>query len=87
VLIGVIGAAAGTLLGIGVTMILIRTGISFGSAMEGIDFEISEVLYPIINLRSTVVVFFYSLAVAAATSFIPTRRITRMEPVAALRDE
>lgn len=87
VIIGLIGAAAGTLFGLAVTFILMKTGISFGSAMEGIDFEISEVLYPVINLRSSIGVFFYSIAVAAATSFIPTRRITRMEPVAALRDE
>lgn len=87
VIVGVIGAAAGTLLGLGVTLLLMKTGINFGDAMEGVDWEMSTILYPVINLKSSIGVFLYSIAVSAITSFLPTRRITRMEPVAALRDE
>jgi putative ABC transport system permease protein len=87
VIVGTIGAAAGTILGLGIAYLLSRTGINLGEMMQGVDFEISTVMYPVINARSSVVVFFFSIAVTAATSFLPTRRITRMEPVAALRDE
>jgi putative ABC transport system permease protein len=67
--------------------VLGQVGLDFSAAMEGVDFEISPVLYPVLNVRSTVVVFLFSVAVSGAVSFIPTRRITRIEPVAALREE
>ena len=86
-MLGAIGAAAGLVLGIALTVVLGHVGIDFSAAMEGVDFEISPVLYPVLNLRSTVVVFLFSVTVSGAVSFIPTRRITRIEPVAALREE
>jgi putative ABC transport system permease protein len=85
-LLGAIGAAAGLVLGIALTVVLGQVGLDFSAAMEGVDFEISPVLYPVLNVRSTVVVFLFSVAVSGAVSFIPTRRITRIEPVAALRE-
>ena len=86
-IIGVLGALAGLIMGVGVALVLSRVGINFSDAMQGVDFEISPVLYPIVNLRSTVVVFLFSVVVSGGTSYIPTRRITRIEPVAALREE
>ncbi len=87
VIVGTIGAAAGTACGLGIAYLLSQTGINLGDMMQGVDFEISTIMYPVINARSSIVVFFFSLVVTATTSFLPTRRITRMEPVAALRDE
>lgn len=87
VILSVAGAALGLVIGSTVSIILGRVGIDVGSAMEGVDFEISPVLYPVLNLRSTVGVFIASVLVSGVTSYIPTRRITKIEPVAALREE
>lgn len=86
-ILGALGAAVGLVGGIGVTAVLGRVGIDFSSAMEGVDFEMSPVLYPVLNLRSTVGAFFFAVVVSGVTSYIPTRRITRIEPVEALREE
>ncbi len=87
VILGVLGAAAGLILGVAIVVVLGRTGIDFGASMEGVDMEISSVLYPVLNLRSTAVVLVFSVVVSSITSYFPTRRITQIEPVAALREE
>ena len=83
--IGVIGSGVGVLLGIVFTQILHSTGISFGSAMEGVDFDMSTVVYPRLSLRSTVLVFFYSLGVSSIVVLFPARKVSRIQPVEALR--
>ncbi len=83
--ISVIGSALGVILGIGITIPIAHTGLNFGDAMEGVDMEMSPVFYPVLNLRSTVFVFFYSTIVASLASFIPSRRAAKIEPVEALR--
>lgn len=86
-IIGVIGATVGLALGTALSLVLGQVGIDLGAAMEGVDFEISPVLYPRVNLRSTALVFAFSVVVSGLTSYVPTRRITKIEPVAALREE
>ncbi|MFP4153049.1 MAG: ABC transporter permease [Alkalispirochaeta sp.] len=86
-ILGVIGAFIGLVLGVGGSALLGEIGIDFGASLEGVDFEISPVLYPVINVRSTLFVFVFSVVVSAATSYLPTRKITRIEPVEALREE
>ena len=86
-MIGALGASGGLALGTGIGAVLGRTGIDMSAAMEGVEFELSSVLYPVLNLHSTLLVFAVAVAVSGLTSYIPTRRITRIEPVAALREE
>lgn len=83
--IAVLGSLAGVLLGSAVTAVTSVTGLDFSSAMEGVSFEISPVMYPILNVRSTVFVFLYSVTVSSLASLLPSRRASRVEPVEALR--
>jgi len=84
-IIGTIGSAIGVLLGVLISAILSVTGIPLGSAMEGIEFDVSTIIYTRITWGSTVVVFFYSVAVSAMATFIPSLRAARISPVEALR--
>jgi putative ABC transport system permease protein len=86
-ILGFLGALVGLVLGIALSVLLGHLGIDMGAAMEGVDMEISPVLYPIVNVRSTAVVFLMAIVVSGVTSFFPMRKITRIEPVAALREE
>jgi putative ABC transport system permease protein len=83
--IGAIASFIGVLIGVAITLPLSKTGINVGGVMEGVSLEISSVLYPRLNIRSTVFVFFYSTAIASLASFIPSRRAAKIEPVEALR--
>ena len=83
--IAAIASFVGVLLGTAITLPLSRTGIDLTGAMEGVDFEISSVLYPQVNIRSTMFVFLYATGIASLASLIPSRRAARIEPVEALR--
>jgi putative ABC transport system permease protein len=84
-MIAAAGAAAGVALGIGITIPLSVFGIDFSASLQGVDFEMSQILYPKLNLRSTVFVFFYSVAIAAIASLFPSRRAAQVSPAEALR--
>lgn len=80
-----IGSFVGVLLGIGITYPFSIYGINFGAAMEGVDFDMSRIFKPILNLKSTIFVFFYSTFVASLASLIPSRQSAKVKPVEALR--
>ncbi len=86
-ILGFLGALIGLIGGTGLALILGQVGIDMGASMDSVEFEISSVLYPIVNSRSTLLVFVGAIVVSGATSYLPTLRITRIEPVAALREE
>jgi putative ABC transport system permease protein len=60
-------------------------GIDFTDALSGMDFEISSVLYPQLNVWITFFVFFYSVAIASLATLLPSKRAAKIEPVEALR--
>lgn len=83
--IGLIGAFVGVILGIGMTIPLSIYGIDFSASMEGIDFDISNIIYPKLSMRSTVFVYIYSVVISSLATIIPTRKAAHIEPVEALR--
>ena len=83
--LGVLGSLFGVIIGIIITIPLSKTGFSFGAAMEGVSFEISDIIYPRLSMKSTIVVFFYSSIIAALSSLFPSRRASKITPVEALR--
>jgi putative ABC transport system permease protein len=84
-LISVIASFIGALLGVGITIPLSVYGIDYGKALEGVEYEISNIVRPMVDMGSAVFVFFYAVAVASLISFLPSRRAARIEPVTALR--
>lgn len=85
--LGAIGSLVGVLIGVAITIPLSRIGIDFGSAMDMVEMDLSSVLYPELNLRSTVFVFFFGLAVAMVSTYPSARRAAKLKPVEALRAE
>lgn len=83
--LGLAGSFIGILLGIAIVIPLSHFGIDYGEALEGMDIGISSIIYPQINMRSNIIIFFYSLAVASLTSLIPSRKAAKIQPVEALR--
>lgn len=83
--ISVIGSLIGVVAGIGLTIPLSHIGIDFSESMGSIDFQLSPIFYPMLNLRSTVFVFFYSTIVASVASFFPSKQASAVNPIEALR--
>jgi len=83
--IAAIGSFVGVLAGIGITYPTTIYGLGFGEAMPAVDFEVSTVLKPVLNLKSTLFVFLYSTFIASVASFIPSRTSAKVKPVEALR--
>ncbi len=83
--ISLVGSFAGVLVGIGATYPASVYGIDFGSALEGVDFEVSSRFRPVLNLKSTIFVFIYSTFVASLASLIPSRSSAKVKPVEAMR--
>jgi putative ABC transport system permease protein len=83
--ISLVGSFAGVLVGIGATYPASIYGIDFGSALEGVDFEVSSRFRPVLNMKSTIFVFIYSTIVASLASLIPSRSSAKVKPVEAMR--
>ena len=85
--ISIVGALVGIAIGIGVTAYFGVVGIdAFAKAMEGMDsMGIGAILYPVLNFKSTVMVFVYSLIVTGLATWWPSRRAAKITPVEALR--
>ena len=83
--IGMAAALAGVALGCAIVLPLSQVGLDYSAAMEGVELNMSDVLYPRLGARSTLLVFCYSIAVTAAASWWPARKAARLHPVEALR--
>ena len=85
--ISIVGALVGIAIGIALTGYLGVVGFdAMAKAMEGMDsMGISSVIYPVLNFKSTVMVFVYSLIVTGLATWWPSRRAAKITPVEALR--
>ncbi len=84
-IISAISSLAGVLIGAAIVTYLSKVGMNFADAMQGVDMEISSILYPQFSLGTTIFVFFYSVIISSGATFIPSRRASRIEIVDALR--
>lgn len=82
-----LGSLLGVVVGSLIVLPLSQIGLDFSQAMEGVSMEVSEVLYPIWRLSTTVAVLLVSTVIACIASYFPVRGVSRIEPVEALRAE
>lgn len=85
--LGVLGAGFGIILSVLVVVPLSIIGIDFSDIAESFEMGSSFVIYPLLTVKSTVVVFLYSVFVASFISFFPSRSAVKVDPVVALRSE
>lgn len=92
VMLGVIGVAAGSVLGTALVLVTGRTGIDY-AALAGMDemelaykgMNFSYVMYPIFEIRHVVFGFAAVTVTAALASVWPALRASRLEPAEAMR--
>lgn len=85
--LGVLGAGSGVILGIVSVIPLSYIGIDMSSMTQGIDMGASFNIFPVLSIKSTLLVFIYSVFVASFVSFFPSRGAAKVDPVVALRSE
>ncbi len=83
--ISLISAFVGALVGVVVVLPFVDRGFDLSGYLKNVNFEISGVVYPVINIKTTVFVFVYGVVVASLASFVPSMRAAKIEPAEALR--
>ncbi len=83
--LGVIGATVGVVAGILVVLPFSFIGMDISAMAGELDFGASFFIYPQINLKSTLMVFVYSVFVASIVSYFPSKGASKVDPVVALR--
>jgi ABC-type lipoprotein release transport system permease subunit len=73
------------IVGIPLFTYLAKTGISFPTTSQDVGFAMAEVIYPIFSLKLLIGSILLVILSATIVSFIPTRKITKMNPVDALK--
>ena len=79
------GALAGVLLGLAIATPLSLLGIDMSSVMQGLSFEVSNVVFARPRLTTTALIFVYAVTISCAAAYLPARRAARIQPVEALR--
>lgn len=85
-IIGLIGATIGGLVGSGFAIWLENTGLNMAKAVEGMDWPISGILYPDWNLSHLIIGIAMGVLTAGIATLLPARRVIRMKPAEALRE-
>lgn len=86
-ILGILGALAGVIVGILLILPLSYIGMDLSKAMGDVEMGASFYIYPQLSIKSTIVVFFYAVFVASFISFFPSRGAAKVDPVVALRSE
>jgi ABC-type lipoprotein release transport system permease subunit len=83
--LGAAGAAAGIIVGLGLTAVLARKGFDMTAALAGFQFPMDNVIFPRVDPFRTATIFLLGMAVSAALSYLPARGAARIDPVEAIR--
>ena len=87
-LLGLVGTAFGTLLGVGLNLILAHAGLNLAVFSEGLAaFGSGAILYPILNWDAVVIEVVVVLCICVAAAMYPALRAIKLEPVRAIHFE
>lgn len=75
----------GTIIGIPILGYLAKTGIAFPQATQDIGIAMAERIYPVFGLQLVITTILLVVISATIVSFLPARRIAKMDPVLALK--
>jgi putative ABC transport system permease protein len=85
IMLGVIGAAGGAIVGTLLTAYLAAKGVDFSKAISGTDFPMDNIIHPAVHLGKTLVLFGLGVVVSAIVAYLPARGAARMDPIEAIR--
>jgi putative ABC transport system permease protein len=83
--LAVIGAAAGIVLGLAISIPMQVLGLDMSSATQGMSVEVSGIIFARPRPLTTVLIFIYAVGVSCLAALLPARRAARIQPVEALR--
>lgn len=83
--IGIVGALLGGIIGSGLSIWMEQHGFNISAAMEGMDFPMKNIIYTDWKLIHPIIGFFVGIVTAVGATLIPARRIVRLKPAEALR--
>lgn len=85
--LGVIGAGIGVVVGSLLVLPLSIIGLDLTSMAAGVEMGASFHIFPQLSIKSTLLVFIYSVFIASFVSFFPSQSAAKVDPVVALRSE
>lgn len=87
IIIGILGSAAGAIIGGIMTKVFSIIGIDFSAALEGVsaDLLFESVFYTVFSFENIVFAFILGVAVVTVACIIPARMAARLEPIEAMR--
>jgi putative ABC transport system permease protein len=84
-MLGVLGAAAGVILGTALNVWLGARGMDFSKGLSALSMPLDTVVRPVVNAGRALAIFVLGVAAAALMALLPARSAARMDPIDTIR--
>jgi len=85
VLMGIIGSAAGVIVGTTLNLLLGAKGLNMTKTISGSGIPLDNIIYPVVHPGAVAWFFALGILVSVIVSFLPSRTASRMDPIDAIR--